>query len=105
MTPRPAEDIDPIEELARIINEAQERDAKDERPFDELGSERPMPQQRPRRGAPILKPDGSNRRRVGGSGPRSGTASGRECVKTPSPRRVPLSACGTRCGTKDASIF
>jgi len=41
MKPWPADNIDPIEELARIINEAQERDAKDERPFDELGSERP----------------------------------------------------------------
>ena len=31
-----AEDIDPIEELARIINESQERDAQDERRFDEI---------------------------------------------------------------------
>jgi hypothetical protein len=32
----PADDIDPIEELARIINEAQERDAQDEGRFDDL---------------------------------------------------------------------
>ena len=38
------EHIDPIEELARIIGEAQERDAKDEGRFDELARmERPEP--------------------------------------------------------------
>jgi hypothetical protein len=47
--PWPADNIDPIEELARIINEAQGRDAQDERGFNELGSERPNPQLRPRR--------------------------------------------------------
>ena len=39
--------IDPIEELARIINGAQDRDAKDERRFDDLA--RSEPQQRPKR--------------------------------------------------------
>ena len=36
MKPWPADDIEPIEELARIINEAQERDAQDESRFDNL---------------------------------------------------------------------
>ena len=34
--PWPADDIDPIEELARIINEAQAQDARDEGRYDEL---------------------------------------------------------------------
>jgi hypothetical protein len=39
-----ADDIDPIEELARIINEAQERDTRDERRFDDLARlARPKP--------------------------------------------------------------
>jgi hypothetical protein len=42
------DDIDPIEELARIINAAQESDAKDERRFDDL--------------APIDKPKAAARR-------------------------------------------
>ena len=50
MKPWPADDIEPIEELARIINEAQERDAQDESRFDNLArSERPQPQRRPKR--------------------------------------------------------
>jgi hypothetical protein len=32
----PPLDIDPIEELARLVGEAQERDAEDERRFDNL---------------------------------------------------------------------
>jgi hypothetical protein len=32
----PLPDIDPIDELARIVNEAQERDADDERRLDDL---------------------------------------------------------------------
>lgn len=43
LKPWPADDIDPIEELARIIDEAQEQDAQDEGRFDEIGSERPRP--------------------------------------------------------------
>lgn len=40
----PADDIDPIEELARIINEAQEWDAEDEGWFDGLARlNRPKP--------------------------------------------------------------
>jgi hypothetical protein len=32
----PLPDVDPIEELARIVGEAQERDTEDERRFDHL---------------------------------------------------------------------
>jgi len=38
----PVDDIDPIEELARIFNEAQERDAKDEGRFDALARTEPL---------------------------------------------------------------
>ena len=48
----PADDIDPIEELARIINEAQERDAQDERRFDELARIAESEPKRARRVAP-----------------------------------------------------
>jgi hypothetical protein len=34
--PSPLPEIDPIEELARIVGEAQERDAADERRFESL---------------------------------------------------------------------
>jgi hypothetical protein len=55
--PWPVDDIDPIEELARIINEAQERDVQDERRFDELariaGSE---PKRARRAGPPANSP-------------------------------------------------
>jgi hypothetical protein len=36
MKPWPADNIDPIEEPARIINAAQERDTRDEGRFDDL---------------------------------------------------------------------
>jgi hypothetical protein len=43
----PSDGIDPIEELARIINEAQDRDAKDERRFDDLAqNDEPKPADR-----------------------------------------------------------
>ena len=38
LKPWAADDIDPIEELARIINEAQERDAQDEGRFDDVAA-------------------------------------------------------------------
>jgi hypothetical protein len=50
--PSPLPEIDPIEELARIVGEAQERDAEDERRFEDaaLGGRRQQPAPR-RRGA------------------------------------------------------
>jgi hypothetical protein len=43
----PLPEIDPVEELARIVGEAQESDAEDERRFDRLAREsssrRPLP--------------------------------------------------------------
>ena len=40
----PLPEIDPIEELARIVGEAQERDAEDERSFEQLARQiRPRP--------------------------------------------------------------
>lgn len=47
--PTPLPEIDPIEELARIVGDAQERDANDERRFDDLAwsYDRPKPGQRP----------------------------------------------------------
>lgn len=45
----PPADVDPIEELARIVGEAQERDADDERRFDDLmRGDRPSSYQRRR---------------------------------------------------------
>jgi hypothetical protein len=49
--PWPA-DVDPIEEVARIINEAQERDAQDERRFDELARIAESEPKRARRAGP-----------------------------------------------------
>jgi hypothetical protein len=44
------EDIDPNEELARIINDAQERDSQDESRFDDLAeSSQPEPTRARRR--------------------------------------------------------
>jgi hypothetical protein len=40
--PSPLPEIDPIEELARIVGEAQERDADDERRFERLSRPSPM---------------------------------------------------------------
>ena len=38
----PEQDLDPIEELARVVGEAQERDAEDERRLDRMLGERPF---------------------------------------------------------------
>jgi hypothetical protein len=45
----PLPEIDPIEELARIVGEAQERDAEDERRFERLSRPRPIRDRQPNR--------------------------------------------------------
>jgi hypothetical protein len=49
-SPSPLPEIDPIEELARIVGEAQERDAEDERRFEDsaLSGRRKQPPPRTR---------------------------------------------------------
>jgi hypothetical protein len=42
----PQPDIDPIEELDRLIGEAQERDAEDERRFERLSRQSQIPDRR-----------------------------------------------------------
>ena len=43
----PLPEIDPIEELDRLISEAQDRDAEDERRFEQLSPPSPILDQRP----------------------------------------------------------
>ena len=47
--PTPLPEIDPIDELARIVGDAQERDAGDEGRFERLSHPSPIRDRRPKR--------------------------------------------------------
>ena len=100
----PLDDIDPIEELARIINEAQDRDDLDERRFDALArvsvlspSGAPGARGDPEVSGPSMGPARLFRSSIGNRiGPAS-RATDKSAAKTPG-----QSECGTKCGTRKA---
>jgi hypothetical protein len=100
--PWPADDIDPIEELARIINGRKSGTSKMSAGSTiwrtPLSSGRPATQA----GATILNSlRALEQTLVGGSITQSGTASGRQDASAALCRSVPMSECGTKCGTEN----